>query len=212
MTSITISRTHAIELNQKWYFTGQPCERGHIAKRGVKGRICYECQRTRSATFRKQNPEYHHEYNVQYYPNNKERIAKLSNAYYAKMRQENPELLKHRQDVNHLKYRVTHRQEFLEREKKWRNENPAKANRRNVNRRTRRLNATPKWIDIQKIWNIYEQCAAINKISTTKHEVDHIVPLQGKTVCGLHVDYNLRIITKSENSKKHNKLLEQEIE
>ena len=42
----------------------------------------------------------------------------------------------------------------------------------------------------------------------TPHEVDHIVPLQGKNVCGLHWEKNLQVIPKTENRKKSSKLLE----
>lgn len=37
------------------------------------------------------------------------------------------------------------------------------------------------------------------------HHVDHVIPLQGRTVSGLHVAGNLRVITASENVKKHNR-------
>lgn len=40
------------------------------------------------------------------------------------------------------------------------------------------------------------------------HQVDHIVPLQSKIVCGLHVEHNLRVITATENARKKNKLVE----
>ena len=66
-------------------------------------------------------------------------------------------------------------------------------------RRIARITSTPAWADQELIDLIY-QVAADRKL-----EVDHIVPLQGKTVCGLHVHYNLQLLTESENSAKHNK-------
>ena len=39
-----------------------------------------------------------------------------------------------------------------------------------------------------------------------KHEVDHIIPLQSPFVCGLHVEYNLQVITAKMNRSKGNKL------
>jgi 5-methylcytosine-specific restriction endonuclease McrA len=71
------------------------------------------------------------------------------------------------------------------------------------------LRSIPKWANESKIREIYEQCSEINRVSSEKHVVDHIIPLQGKNVCGLHVDYNLRIITAQENATKANKLLEE---
>ena len=46
------------------------------------------------------------------------------------------------------------------------------------------------------------------KVVTQRHhwEVDHIIPLQGENVCGLHVDYNLQYLTPEENGKKGNRL------
>lgn len=61
--------------------------------------------------------------------------------------------------------------------------------------------ATPFWADISAIKEFYLNCP---KGMT----VDHIIPLRGKNVCGLHVFNNLQYLTASENSKKHNKVLE----
>lgn len=49
------------------------------------------------------------------------------------------------------------------------------------------LRRTPKWADEDAILAIYVECAEITRTTNVMHHVDHIVPLVGKTVCGLHV-------------------------
>jgi len=80
---------------------------------------------------------------------------------------------------------------------------------KNAKRRARKLKATPLWVDHDKIKEIYKECEVINKKTSEKHVVDHIIPLQGENVCGLHIFENLRIITEKENCEKHNKLFEE---
>ena len=77
----------------------------------------------------------------------------------------------------------------------------------NATRKTRKQNATPRWINNELINDIYRLANNLTTITGVKHEVDHIIPLKNKNVCGLHVHENLRVITATENRKKHNKLL-----
>lgn len=65
--------------------------------------------------------------------------------------------------------------------------------------------ATSKWADLDKIKSIYRLAEKITKATGMQHHVDHIVPLHGKTVSGLHNEFNLQILTATENLKKHNK-------
>ena len=61
-----------------------------------------------------------------------------------------------------------------------------------------KLQAIPVWACLTTIAKIYAECPE-NLV------VDHIIPLQGRGVCGLHVEYNLQYLTRLENSKKYNK-------
>jgi len=92
--------------------------------------------------------------------------------------------------------------------KDWRLKNPGKANAITAKRRTSKLQAIPKWANLEQIKKIYEESNKISLETGIKHHVDHIIPLQGKNVCGLHVENNLRIISALENSRKSNRLLE----
>ena len=70
-----------------------------------------------------------------------------------------------------------------------------------------KINRTPNWLtdfDHLKINCIYQVAAMRTRESGVKWNVDHIIPLQGKIVSGLHVPSNLRIIPASENMRKNN--------
>ena len=68
--------------------------------------------------------------------------------------------------------------------------------------------ATPTWANLEAIVNIYKQSIDISAKLGIRYVVDHIIPLNGKNVCGLHVEYNLQVITETENLTKSNKLIE----
>ena len=68
--------------------------------------------------------------------------------------------------------------------------------------------ATPKWLtafDRKRIDIIYHVRDLLIERTGEIYHVDHIVPLRGKDVCGLHVPGNLRVIPKSENLRKYKK-------
>lgn len=65
--------------------------------------------------------------------------------------------------------------------------------------------ATPAWSDRNKVLEIYEQARKVSELTGIQHHVDHVVPLTSKKVCGLHNEFNLRVIPAIDNLKKHNR-------
>lgn len=77
-------------------------------------------------------------------------------------------------------------------------------------RRLERLRrATPCWADEREITRIYMEAHRLTQETGTPYVVDHFYPLAGKTVSGLHVHFNLRVITHRENSVKAAKVIEE---
>lgn len=73
------------------------------------------------------------------------------------------------------------------------------------NRRAAQIMATPWWVDSKELRPVYAEALERTLQTGIAHDVDHVVPLRGKTVCGLHVAWNLRVITRTENLKKNNR-------
>lgn len=72
-------------------------------------------------------------------------------------------------------------------------------------RRATKKAAIPCWADLKEIELVYDQCELTSNLTGVRHHVDHIVPLQSKIVCGLHVHTNLQILTYEENCSKGNR-------
>lgn len=113
-----------------------------------------------------------------------------------KYRNENrTELLEKRKD-----YYRTHVEQESDYGKRWSKNNRPKLRARDAKRRSAKLQRTPSWAKLDKIQEIYQNCPE-------GYQVDHIVPLQGASVSGLHVEYNLQYLPAKENLSKGNKWL-----
>jgi len=124
-------------------------------------------------------------------------------------------------NINGAKRIANNHQAQLERQRKWRIANPEKLKKASQNwfknnqhknamkkrgRDASKLQRTPSWMNDGhkfEIECIYKYCSALRAIGL-KYEVDHIVPLQGKNVSGLHLPWNLQVITERENRSKRN--------
>jgi len=184
------SPNKAKEIGFKHYFTGKRCLRNHIDLRYTASKECVSCRREKN--------------------NNPLLIAKqkqwaIINRDYviAKSRQ------KYLNNIDKERAR-TRKKYWLYPEKvkatnlAWVKSNPEKfkalMKTRNAKRRLVVKQQCPKWADKEKIKEIY-----MNR--PEGYHVDHIIPLRGKLVSGLHIPDNLQYLTISENSRKNNKFI-----
>ena len=99
------------------------------------------------------------------------------------------------------------KEKAFEQARQYAKDNPAWKAAHCAKRRSRKLRACPDWItpeQLKEIESFYQEAKRLFKETGIPHHVDHIVPLQGKAVSGLHVPWNLQVITASANSKKSN--------
>lgn len=95
--------------------------------------------------------------------------------------------------------------------KKHQQENKASWNARNSKYRASKIQRTPVWLDEEQLWliqEVYELAQLRSDATGVLHHVDHIYPLNGRDVSGLHVPENLQVIPWYDNLSKSNKLEE----
>ena len=170
-----------------------------------------EKMKERASKYRANNPEKVKEYKAKYRANNREKLKEQSSKY----RTNNPEKIKEHKAKyytnNHekmkeraSKYRANNLEKIKERSAKYYANNAEKVAAKAANRRIILGNATVAWRDDDKIREIYKERDRLTKETGIVHHVDHIIPLKGKNVTGLHHEDNLQILTATENLRKGN--------
>ena len=187
------TRAEAKATGAKYYFTGDPCKHGHIAPRKTKG-SCVECLRVEWAQALETRADYYAEYNKS------EAGRKAKKDYYAR----NKDAVIARAFARPLEEKTLAK-------KRHKEENPDYYRSLVSQRRRRFRDATPKWLSPEQKMEIrlkYRLAIELSRATGVRHAVDHVIPLQGEEVCGLHVPWNMEVITQDENLKKSNKLVD----
>ncbi len=99
--------------------------------------------------------------------------------------------------------------EYRKRHSQWRDDNRDVYLAKKARYRARKRNACPAWLTQEQhaeIQVFYTEAVRLTRETGVPHQVDHIVPLGGSTVCGLHVPWNLQVITAKENLRKSNRV------
>lgn len=186
------TRKEAKEQGAKYYYTGEPCKHGHITLRKVKG-ACVECLKVEWQKGNESRADYFKAYN------NKQDVKDRKNEWYLANREQVIAQAKTRPYELTKEYKRT-----------WKERNLIWVRADTKARRRKHREATPPWITTKQkaeIRQIYQIAITMTKTTGEQYVVDHIVPLRSDEVCGLHVPWNLRVITQEENLKKSNKLL-----
>ena len=183
------NRADAKAQGMSHYFTGKPCVRGHVALRKTKG-SCVECMREDWAidnAKRSQQPK-------------SEAAKAAGKRYYEKNREV---VIARAASRPHLEVRQY--------KQKYKDANPELYKALTSVRKRRHRSATPPWITKDHklaMRKMYLEAQRLTRLTGERYVVDHIVPLINPEVCGLHVPWNLRVMTQEENLRKSNKLLD----
>lgn len=186
------TRREAKAQGAKYYFTGEPCKHGHIAPRKTKG-VCVDCMKAESKAALVTRADYFTNYNK----SDAGQTAKRD--YYAR----NTDAVKARAQARPSEEKYANR-------KKHKAANPEVYNALVSARRRRYREASPPWLSAEQKLEMrfhYRMAIALSRATKIPHVVDHIIPLHGKGVCGLHVAWNMQVLTQEENLKKSNKFV-----
>jgi hypothetical protein len=147
-----------------------------VGRKGTKARS-YAANRATRTRWRAANPDKVAADIARWRAANPEKVAAYAQRWYAENRE--------RSAASHAR---------------WLKANPDKVAAICARRRAAELRATPAWANHDLIYSFYRMAALFGLA------VDHIIPLISKKVCGLHCEHNLQLLTKSENSRKGNRL------
>jgi len=215
----TQARKEAIASGAAHYFTGLPCDNGHVDRRLTSNGQCLSCCREKVARKRQAA-----------------KAAKAPQPISARKAAQQAGLIRYTSGKPCVRGHVAERftingqcvsccteaqalslknnpEKHRAATRRWQVNNPEKTRAlkrpASANRRASQLKRTLPWLtdaDFARIKVKHAEAAWMTKHTGIRHAVDHVYPLQGKLVSGLHVPQNMRVIPMRENSRKNNKL------
>lgn len=203
----------ALQLGEKMYSSGVPCKRGHLANRIAATGSCTACRRLLENERYAANPDFFRKTALKYARKHKIKLAVKASVSRANETPEQREARLATSRIRSMVWRMANPKHANTKKVKqaWKVSNPGKVNAHGAKRRAALLQRTPVWLTEDDLW-LMEQAYDLANLRTKMFgfawHVDHIVPLQGKTVSGLHVPINLQVIPGSNNIRKANSFSE----
>lgn len=154
-------------------------------------------------------------YQLSWYHRNKKRVNDEKRARWSIMSPEEKEKARAAQAASHQRHRANrlaknnanyrkNPEAYKARARRWGANHPESVAACTAKRRADLVGATPHWVDRQAVRIIYAEAAARTRETGIPHHVDHRYPLRGKGFNGLHVPWNLQILTAAQNIAKSN--------
>jgi hypothetical protein len=177
------------------YFNGRPCKHGHLSERYVSTHACIACLYPKSKQWQRDNPEKCAESRRAWSQANPERHAAAKAAW----NKANPE----GQAKRSRAWFLANRKKANQATRDWQKRNGGAVSAWAAERRSALQQRVAGWADLGLIRDIYK-LAQVYRQAGFDVEVDHIVPLRGKAVSGLHTHDNLQVIPTGLNRAKSN--------
>ena len=206
-------KAEARSKGEKFYSTGRPCKKGHVCDRRLSDNHCVDCSREQMI-LRSADPSFQVErrksQKAKYQSDPVWRAKRNASANARRLSDPDTHLQKRRQrEFERYRDDPEYREKRRRENRTWWINNPAKTRAYSSKWRAARRQAAPAWMTTdmwEQIEQIHGEAARLQAETGTTHAVDHVIPLDGKTVCGLHVPWNLTVMTHSANSGKSNRL------
>lgn len=182
-----VGKAEAKARGLRYYYTGRPCARGGLAPRRVSDSMC-TC--VRCETDRKER-------NARHYALKRDAVLEQKRGYYERTREQAAK--------RHRQYRSANLAKIIAKNRAWYEANKDKVRAHQVRRRLGKLLATPPWhgeFDRLVETEAYRLATLRKATLGIAWHVDHMLPIKGKRVCGLHCWQNLQVIPETLNLKK----------